>query len=222
MAFWCSRPGNPKTVKAGDKAGSWPDRVNGQFVVTKIEKAGSSSHSIKQREEIMFRMLFYSQPRACVLHHNLAHVALEKRASGRGSRYKGSAAGLARLRRLADHDHPSAHSGRHPCREADAQGGWKLEFGHRAIREAAQPGNANIQRRRDRSCMVGGNLANAFYDEFVFTADIATDLKDGETIYFPVVSSVNAASIAGSTFRPDLPLRASRTRRRGAHNPSQD
>ena len=33
----------------------------------------------------------------------------------------------------------------------------------------------------------GGNLANAFYDEFVFTADIATDLKDGETIYFPVV-----------------------------------
>jgi uncharacterized protein YcnI len=33
----------------------------------------------------------------------------------------------------------------------------------------------------------GGNLPEAFYDEFVFTATIADDLKAGQAIYFPTV-----------------------------------
>ena len=33
----------------------------------------------------------------------------------------------------------------------------------------------------------GGNLPEAFYDEFVFTATIADDLKAGQSVYFPTV-----------------------------------
>ena len=33
----------------------------------------------------------------------------------------------------------------------------------------------------------GGNLPEAFYDEFVFTATIADDLKPGQAVYFPTV-----------------------------------
>ena len=33
----------------------------------------------------------------------------------------------------------------------------------------------------------GGNLPEAFYDEFVFTATIADDLKAGQAVYFPTV-----------------------------------
>jgi uncharacterized protein YcnI len=33
----------------------------------------------------------------------------------------------------------------------------------------------------------GGNLPEAFYDEFVFTATIASDLKAGASVYFPTV-----------------------------------
>ena len=33
----------------------------------------------------------------------------------------------------------------------------------------------------------GGNLPEAFYDEFVFTATIADDMKAGQAVYFPTV-----------------------------------
>jgi periplasmic copper chaperone A len=33
----------------------------------------------------------------------------------------------------------------------------------------------------------GGSLPEAFYDEFVFTATIAADLKPGQAVYFPTV-----------------------------------
>ena len=40
MVFGVQDPAILKQVKAGDKVRFMPDRVNGQFVVTKIEKAG--------------------------------------------------------------------------------------------------------------------------------------------------------------------------------------
>jgi len=40
MVFGVQDPAILKRVKAGDKVRFMPDRVNGQFVVTKIEKAG--------------------------------------------------------------------------------------------------------------------------------------------------------------------------------------
>ena len=40
MVFGVQDPAILKQVKAGDKVRFLPDRVNGQFVVTKIEKAG--------------------------------------------------------------------------------------------------------------------------------------------------------------------------------------
>jgi Cu(I)/Ag(I) efflux system protein CusF len=39
MVFRAQDPGMLKTVKAGDKVKFVPDRINGQFTVTKIEKA---------------------------------------------------------------------------------------------------------------------------------------------------------------------------------------
>lgn len=39
MVFRAGDPAMTKTVKAGDKVRFVPDRVNGQFTVTKIEKA---------------------------------------------------------------------------------------------------------------------------------------------------------------------------------------
>jgi uncharacterized protein YcnI len=33
----------------------------------------------------------------------------------------------------------------------------------------------------------GGNLADAFYDEFVFTGVLAEELQAGQMLYFPVV-----------------------------------
>ena len=33
----------------------------------------------------------------------------------------------------------------------------------------------------------GGNLPDAYYDEFVFTGFLAGDLEAGKTLYFPVV-----------------------------------
>jgi len=33
----------------------------------------------------------------------------------------------------------------------------------------------------------GGNLPDAFYEEFVLTGTIADDLPSGQTMYFPVV-----------------------------------
>jgi Cu/Ag efflux protein CusF len=39
MVFRAADPAMLKTVKAGDKIKFMPDRINGQFTVTKIEKA---------------------------------------------------------------------------------------------------------------------------------------------------------------------------------------
>ncbi|MDI1343781.1 MAG: copper-binding protein [Pseudolabrys sp.] len=39
MVFHAADPAMTKTVKAGDKVRFVPDRINGQFTVTKIEKA---------------------------------------------------------------------------------------------------------------------------------------------------------------------------------------
>ena len=39
MVFRAQEPAMLKTVKAGDKVKFVPDRINGQFTVTKIEKA---------------------------------------------------------------------------------------------------------------------------------------------------------------------------------------
>jgi Cu(I)/Ag(I) efflux system protein CusF len=39
MVFRAGDPAMLKTVKAGDKVRFVPDRINGQFTVTKIEKA---------------------------------------------------------------------------------------------------------------------------------------------------------------------------------------
>jgi len=50
-------PGNPKTVKAGDKSGSCLTG-DGQFVVTKSRRRGIPRIESSNGEEIMFALLF--------------------------------------------------------------------------------------------------------------------------------------------------------------------
>jgi len=40
----------------------------------------------------------------------------------------------------------------------------------------------------------GGNLADEFYDEFVFRASLAADLPAGQMLYFPVVQECDSAA----------------------------
>ena len=117
----------------------------------------------------------------------LAHVALENEQAAVGSRYKavlqvlhgcgGSPTTTIRVRI------PEGILAVKPMPKA----GWKLDLVTGKYGKPHSLGNANISEGVTEVAWSGGNLANAFYDEFVFTADIATDLKDGETIYFPVV-----------------------------------
>jgi uncharacterized protein YcnI len=65
--------------------------------------------------------------------------------------------------------------------------GWKIET------VAAVPGdlshfrNAKLTEGVTEISFTGGNLPDAFYDEFVFTGFLAGDLEAGKLLYFPVV-----------------------------------
>ncbi len=41
----------------------------------------------------------------------------------------------------------------------------------------------------------GGNLPDAFYDEFVFTTSLAADLEPGAMLYFPVVQTCETGAV---------------------------
>jgi uncharacterized protein YcnI len=61
----------------------------------------------------------------------------------------------------------------------------------------------------------GGNLPDAYYDEFVVTGTVADSFKAGDTIYFPIVQECGTASTrwieipaAGATEEPQHPAPA--------------
>jgi len=66
--------------------------------------------------------------------------------------------------------------------------GWKLE-----VVTGKYPKTYNLEHGVKLSEGVteiswsGGNLPEAFYDEFVFTGVISDDLQPGQSVYFPVV-----------------------------------
>jgi periplasmic copper chaperone A len=65
--------------------------------------------------------------------------------------------------------------------------GWKLD----AV-NGKYPGSYSLQGAKVSEGVTeirwsGGNLPDAFYDEFVFTGAIANELEPGKTLYFPVV-----------------------------------
>lgn len=65
--------------------------------------------------------------------------------------------------------------------------GWKLDVVNGKYPKAFARGRAQVSEGVTEISWSGGNLPDAFYDEFVFAAAISDDLQAGQTIYFPVV-----------------------------------
>jgi uncharacterized protein YcnI len=65
--------------------------------------------------------------------------------------------------------------------------GWKLDVVTGKYAKPYTLRGAKVGEGVTEVHWTGGKLPDAFYDEFVFRADIASELEAGKTIYFPVV-----------------------------------
>jgi uncharacterized protein YcnI len=65
--------------------------------------------------------------------------------------------------------------------------GWKLETKSTKYPKAFSLRNAKMSEGVTEITWSGGQLPDAYYDEFVFIGAISDDLQEGSTIYFPVV-----------------------------------
>ena len=66
--------------------------------------------------------------------------------------------------------------------------GWKIDtVGGKYPQAYSHFRNAKLTEGVTEISFTGGNLPDAFYDEFVFTGFLAGDLEAGKLLYFPVV-----------------------------------
>jgi uncharacterized protein YcnI len=116
-----------------------------------------------------------------------AHITLERKEAPVGSSYKavlrvphgcdGSATQAVRVRI------PDGYLNVKPMPKA----GWKLEVKRGTYAKPSTLGEAKVNEGVTEVDWSGGNLPDAFYDEFVLTGTIGDDLPVGQTMYFPVV-----------------------------------
>jgi uncharacterized protein YcnI len=117
----------------------------------------------------------------------LAHVTLERKEAPVGASYKavlrvphgceGSATVALRVRI------PEGYLNVKPMPKP----GWKLEVKRGTYVKPASVGNAKVSEGVTEVDWSGGNLPDAYYDEFVLTGTIGDDMAAGQTMYFPVV-----------------------------------
>lgn len=117
----------------------------------------------------------------------LAHVTLEKTEAAVGSTYKA----VVRV------PHGCGEEATQTLRVRIPQGfvnvkpmphaGWTLEAVSGAYAQPVTHRDAQLTEGVVELVWSGGNLPNAFYDEFVFRGAFATELAPGTTVYFPVV-----------------------------------
>jgi uncharacterized protein YcnI len=117
----------------------------------------------------------------------LAHVTLERKEAPIGASYKavlrvphgcnGSATVALRVRI------PEGYLSVKPMPKA----GWKLEVKRGKYPKPASLGEAKVSEGVTEVDWSGGNLPDAYYDEFVLTGTIADDLAAGQSMYFPIV-----------------------------------
>jgi uncharacterized protein YcnI len=117
----------------------------------------------------------------------LAHVTLDQKEAPVGGSYKavlkvphgcnGSATVALRVRI------PEGYLNVKPMPKA----GWKLEVKHGEYAKPASLGNAKVSEGVTEVDWSGGNLPDAYYDEFVLTGTLGDDLPAGKSMYFPVV-----------------------------------
>ena len=117
----------------------------------------------------------------------LAHVTLEQKEAAVGGSYKavlkvphgcnGSATVALRVRI------PEGYLNVKPMPKA----GWKLEVKRGKYAKPATLGEAKVSEGVTEVDWSGGNLPDAYYDEFVVTGFIGDEAQPGQTMYFPVV-----------------------------------
>ena len=117
----------------------------------------------------------------------LAHVTLERKEAPVGTSYKA----VLRLPHGCDGSATVALRVRIPDGYLDVKPmpkpGWKLEVKRGTYAKPASLGNAKVSEGVTEVDWSGGNLPDAYYDEFVLTGTIADDMMAGQTMYFPVV-----------------------------------
>jgi uncharacterized protein YcnI len=117
----------------------------------------------------------------------LAHVTLESRQAPIGASYKavlrvphgceGSATTAVRVRI------PEGYIDVKPMPKP----GWKLDVMRGKYGKPVTQRDAKVSEGVTEVDWTGGNLPDAFYDEFVLTGYLGDDLAAGQTMYFPVV-----------------------------------
>jgi uncharacterized protein YcnI len=65
--------------------------------------------------------------------------------------------------------------------------GWTLNAVSGKYQKPTSRHGGNVSEGVTEVDWSGGNLPNAFYDEFVLTGYLADDLQAGQTLYFPIV-----------------------------------
>jgi uncharacterized protein YcnI len=116
-----------------------------------------------------------------------AHITLEQREAPVGTSYKA----VLRVPHGCDGSPTTAIRVRIPEGIIEVKPmpkpGWKLDLVRGKYRDPYSLRGARVSEGVTEVRWTGGNLPEAFYDEFVFTGAIADELKEGSTIYFPVV-----------------------------------
>jgi len=136
----------------------------------------------------MFRQIFLGAAGAMLcIGTTFAHVTLEAQQALVGASYKavlrvphgcdGSATTAIRVRL------PAGIIGVKPMPKP----GWKLDIVSGKYSKPFTLRGAKVSEGVTEIAWSGGNLADAFYDEFVFMSVLAEELEAGQMLYFPVV-----------------------------------
>jgi periplasmic copper chaperone A len=117
----------------------------------------------------------------------LAHVTLENRAAPVGASYKA----VLRVPHGCEGSATIAVRVRIPAGYIDVKPmpkpGWKLNVVRGKYDKPVSQRDAKVSEGVTEVDWAGGNLPDAYYDEFVLTGYLGDDLSAGQTMYFPVV-----------------------------------
>jgi uncharacterized protein YcnI len=117
----------------------------------------------------------------------LAHITLENQQAPVGASYKA----VLRVPHGCDGQATVALRVRIPEGYLDVKpmpkSGWKLDVTRGKYQKPVSLRDAKVSEGVTEVGWSGGNLADAYYDEFVLTGYVSDDLQAGQTIYFPVV-----------------------------------
>jgi uncharacterized protein YcnI len=136
----------------------------------------------------MFRQLYLGAAGAMLCIGTVsAHVTLETQQAAVGASYKA----VLRVPHGCDGSATTAIRVRIPAGiiavKPMPKPGWKLDTVSGTYAKPATLRGAKVSEGVTEIAWSSGKLADAYYDEFVFTSALADELEAGQTVYFPVV-----------------------------------